>query len=92
MFLDVFGATAKARKNIICLTNVPLNLESANNEKHRQKEGPIHLAFLHGLSFFESGQWGCVLLDFEGSPSLSFSDKINIKYENWRTGAVPDKT
>ena len=43
---DQLGATTKTIWKIMtCLINVPLELESANNEQHRQNEGPIHLAF-----------------------------------------------
>ena len=56
--LNIFGTTATNRTIMICLTNVPLKLESANNEQHRRNEGPIHLAFPHDLALFESAQWG----------------------------------
>ena len=52
VFLYVFGATAKTKNKY---TNVPLKLESVNNENHRQNEDPLHLALLHVLAFRGSG-------------------------------------
>ena len=54
--LDVFVATARTRKNIFVLPTVLRKLENANNEKHKQNEGPIHLSFLHVLAFHEAAQ------------------------------------
>ena len=42
VFLKVFGAVTKTRKNVYFSTTVTLKLESANNETNRQNEGPIH--------------------------------------------------
>ena len=47
VFPDVFGATAKTRKNILFQTDLPLELESTNNKELRQNGSPTDLAFLH---------------------------------------------
>ena len=38
------------------VTTIPLKLESANNEKHKQHEGPINSAFLYVLAFHEAAK------------------------------------
>ena len=62
VFHSVFGAFAKTKKKL-CFTTVPLKLESANNEEHRQYGGEIHAGFLYLFAFHESAA-GCALKSF----------------------------
>lgn len=56
MFPKVFDAAAKARQIMLFCIAVPFKLERANNEKHTQNEGPIHVAFRDVFSFHETAK------------------------------------
>ena len=51
-----FSAQSQKLKAHVSLYHVPLKLEGAKNEGHRQNEGPIHLAFLNVLVFHEAAK------------------------------------